>query len=263
MFILHGQKSRVRTLGIVADGCVQCMVITPHMVDRLGLYRTIYFIPIGCGRNLGITARCTECGSETLTDPQSYSRILKPALAAQLAGDKLIEQTNPNASAELSRRLGIRHRLASGESLPEDRIDHVIAKVFNVNVAIFPRIIKTHIDVYSGLMLIVLLAGLVGAASSSSLPASVAMTAILACYCVAAIGLIGFPWALLTDVPRFIRRSGQWDALVASLQETMPDRVEIGIAFEKMKRMGVPCAEHIKWRKLANAVWTVDGQVIK
>lgn len=254
MFIHYDQIEKTYALGTAAAPCLNCRSVRPHAVEELRRHHRLYFVPVGAGKPLATTARCAVCDRVFRADPAAFRAIVPAAEAADTEIEVLAERTNPNAAAELDRLLSFDERAASGELLPEDRIDLVVNALLSLEGRLSNRYKRTHLDVLSGglvLLTIVLAIGLPILLTFPS-PSSNMLGAIGLIIAVPVVA--GTVWAVRTEPCRHIRRH-HLGAMAVELQGFMPGTDEIAFAYERLKRMHVRCIEHLTHARLAAEVW--------
>jgi hypothetical protein len=119
--------------GRVADFCPMCRDVRAFMVIRTNAVGHLYFIPLGTGRTIAVTAECESCGHEMERDPTLY-RALAPKRSKDSVAS-LVKQTFPNLAEVFAERLELEAELRKSSDGLEAGVREALIREALVNVS--------------------------------------------------------------------------------------------------------------------------------
>jgi hypothetical protein len=204
MIIIWGTKVYRKTLGQVAEICRTCEGVSSQKLSEVRKVSHIYYLSLGRGTVVGHEVSCSRCGNACDTALDRYRGVSK---RASLDAEELVRSTNPAVHQELAEWKDMQERARGGELDPAERIQVIQERLLDIARKIEERASRTHLDLQSGLALLVTLFApwfLIVPAQGMEAPWNgVLMYMGLG---VGGAGLLFSIYSAFTDVSRFIRR---------------------------------------------------------
>ena len=252
MFIVHGTKRKVRSLGWVADFCQICRRPQPFQLFRIGLASHVYFISFGQGKLAGHIMECKECGTKSGTDESRYASIAK-APGTDFAA--LASATMPNLPETLGARLAFEKQLVDGTASvdPETRMEILIEPFVVMEGMIAERNASAGMDrptSFGCLGTLVVLIALVALIVFAKWATQTVDYILAVGFTVIGAGVVYTIAQMCLSMRRYTR-SQILPRLVASLARLRPTEAEIAETLASCKKAKMKVARAVK----ADALW--------
>jgi hypothetical protein len=258
MFIVHGTKRKVRSLGWVADFCQICRRPQAFELFRIGLASHIYFISFGQGKLAGHLMQCKECATKVGTDESRYASIAKTPGTDFAA---LASTTMPNLPETLGARLAFEKQLTDGtqEVDPDTRREMLIEPFVILEGMIAERNASAGMDrptSFGCLGTLVVLLGMVALVVFAKWSTKTVDYILAAGLTVVGAGGIYTFAQMCLSMRRYVR-SQVLPRLVSSLAKLRPTEAEIAETLAACKKAKMKVARAVKadalWRELQRA----------
>jgi hypothetical protein len=254
--IIWGTKLLRLRQGRVADFCPMCREVRAFGLVRTNSVSHLYFIPLGFGTTIAVTAVCESCGHEMERDPTVY-RTLAPKRSKDDV-TALVKQTFPDIAEAYAERLELEAELRkSSDGLAASVREELVREALvNVSGAVEQIYARTHLDWRFGLSLLGLLAvplvtrSLAGTVSSNAQLESAVSTAagVVACACFAL-----SVWFAATANGRRLR-STVLPRLLTALRPLRPRESELDAMLKRFKVSGLKLGKKLRAREIAAAI---------
>jgi hypothetical protein len=252
--IVWGTKHVRSKQGRVADFCPMCREVRAFGVIRTNSVGHIYFIPLGSGRTIAVTAECETCGHEMSRDPTSYH-----ALAPKRSKDDLgalVKKTFPDVTQVYAERLELEGQIRkSPESLQANVRSELIREALtNVSPAVERIYARTNLDGRFGACLLTALVAMFllpfGTMSSDATLQSIASAAVGIVVCVALLAAVYFA---ATSNGRTLRTKVM-PRLMTALRPLRPRESELEALLGRFKAAGLKVGKKLRAREIAAAI---------
>jgi hypothetical protein len=92
IFIVWGTKIRVRQLGVRADFCDGCLLVTPQQVSAIEQSGHIYYVTLGYSEQIRV-GECLVCGEQS--EVNKNCELVSGDIVSSPTIETLVDQTNP------------------------------------------------------------------------------------------------------------------------------------------------------------------------
>ena len=260
--IIWGTKHIRLRQGRVADFCPMCRDVRAFCVVRTNSVSHLYFVPLGRGSTIAVTAECETCGHEMERDPTVY-RALAPKRSKDDVG-ALVKQTFPDLAQAYAERLELEAELRkSSEGIPASVREELLREALvNVSGPVEQIYSRTNLDWRFGSSLLGALAlpmVMTSLAASVSSDANVSGAVGMAAGLVACAGLVLAVYFAATANGRRLR-STVLPRLLTALRPLRPRESELDELLKRFKASGLKLGKKLRAREIAAAI---DPQLVK
>jgi hypothetical protein len=254
--IIWGTKILRLRQGRVADFCPMCREPSCFTVIRINSVGHLYFIPLGTGRTVAMSAVCESCGHEKECDPTIYRALAKKRSKDGVTA--LVKQTFPNLAEVYAERLELEAQVAkSSDNLATGVREALIREALvNITGPVEHLYSRTHGDwrvLVSVLAAIAIPLSLAALGGALSLPPEQDRWLMLAAAASALGGIVVAGYFAATSNGRELRRS-ILPRLVTALRPLRPRETELAALLERFKQSGLKAGRKLRAREIAAAI---------